>query len=196
MTAAVAMAPLDPDQAQRTFRAVLDAFARPGTVHRLPAAPLELVPAALLPVLALADLDTRVCLLGADGDEGWADAVATATTAPIVELPAARLVAALRPASADELATAPTGSAAAPEEGALVALAVPALDGGAALRLSGPGIAGVRTIAPQGVPAGLAAARAVADFPAGIDVLLIAPDGRLLGLPRSTRIADTRIEED
>ncbi|OLT14355.1 phosphonate C-P lyase system protein PhnH [Pseudonocardia sp. CNS-139] len=185
MTAA-GLAPLDPDTAQRTFRAVLDALARPGTVHRLPAGPG--VPAALLPTLALADLDTPVAVLTENPDP--ADAVATATTAPVTDLPAARLVAALRPLAAGELGTARTGSAAAPEDAALVTLAVPALDGGAPLRISGPGIAGTRTLAPVGVPADLAAARAGAAFPAGADLLLVTPDGQLLGLPRSTRIEE------
>jgi alpha-D-ribose 1-methylphosphonate 5-triphosphate synthase subunit PhnH len=188
VTVAVALPALDPDTAQRTFRAVLDALARPGTVQQLPTS--ERVPAALLPVLALADLDTPACVLAGPETENWADALATATTAPIVELAAARLVTALRPLATGELAAVRTGSAAAPEDGALVALAVPALDGGTPLRLSGPGVAGVRTIAPQGVPADLVAARAAATFPAGIDVLLVTADGHLLGLPRSTRIEE------
>ena len=53
---------LSPTGAQLVFRAVLDALARPGTIHRLPSASAEplaaRVPAALLPVLALADLTT------------------------------------------------------------------------------------------------------------------------------------------
>jgi alpha-D-ribose 1-methylphosphonate 5-triphosphate synthase subunit PhnH len=186
---AVGTAPLDPDTAQRTFRAVLDALARPGTVQQLPAAPAD-VPAALLPVLALADLDTPACVLAGPDAAGWADALATATTAPIVELAAARLVTALRPLAPGEPATLRTGSAAAPEDGALVVLAVAALEGGAPLRLAGPGIATQRTVTPRAVPADLLAARTAAAFPAGFDLLLVAPDGRLLGLPRSTRIEE------
>jgi alpha-D-ribose 1-methylphosphonate 5-triphosphate synthase subunit PhnH len=186
MTAATALAPLNPDLAQRTFRAVLDAFARPGTTSQLPAVPQ--VPAALLPVLALADLDTPACVLAETG--GWDDALATATNAPITALSAARLVAALRPLRAGELAGVRIGDAAAPEDGALVALAVPALDGGPALRLTGPGIAGSRVVAPRGGPADLASARASAAYPGGFDVLLIDPDGRVLGIPRSTRIEE------
>jgi alpha-D-ribose 1-methylphosphonate 5-triphosphate synthase subunit PhnH len=192
---AAGLAPLDPDTAQRTFRAVLDALARPGLVQQLPAAPVG-VPAALLPVLALADLDTPVAVL-TDGIDGghWADSVATATTAPIVNLPAARLIAALRPFAVGEPAQLRTGSTAAPEDGALVALAVPALDGGSPIGLRGPGIAGERTVAPAGVPAELLAARAAAGFPAGFDLLLVTADGAVLGVPRSTHIT-TWIEED
>lgn len=191
MTAGLAPTPLpalDPDTAQRTFRAVLDALARPGrpaALHRF-----DELPAALLPALALADLDTPVCVLGAPG---WAEALATATSAPVAPLGEARLVTALRPLAPGELAGLRAGSASAPEDAALVALAVPALEGGAALRLSGPGVPGTRTVAPRGCPPDLVAARATAAFPAGPDLLLVAPDGAVVGIPRSTRIAT---EED
>jgi alpha-D-ribose 1-methylphosphonate 5-triphosphate synthase subunit PhnH len=176
---------LDADTAQRTFRAVLDALARPGVPAALPRP--DGLPAALLPVLALADLDTPVCVLG-DGE--WGGALATATSAPVVPLAAARLVAALRPLAVGELAAVRTGSAAAPEEAALVCIAVPALDGGPVLALSGPGVPGTRTVAPRGLPTGLAAARAATPFPTGPDLLLVNPDGAVLGLPRSTRIEE------
>lgn len=180
---------LEADTAQRTFRAVLDALARPGLPAPLPASG---VPAALLPVLALADLDTPVCILG---DGGWAGSLTTATSAPVAPLEAARLVAALRPLATGELAAVRTGSAAAPEEAALVVLAVPALDGGPALTLSGPGVPGTRTVAPRGLPADLVAARAATACPAGPALLLVAPEGAVLGIPRSTRI-EPPIEED
>jgi len=182
--------PLRPDSAQRTFRAVLGAFAQPGSVQQLPTAPLAQVPAALLPVLALADLDIPSCVLAEPDAPRWADALATATNAPEAALGTARLVAALRPLRPEELSDVPRGSAAAPEEGALVVMAVPELDGGPPLRLCGPGIADERIVAPRGLPTGLLAARAqaVAAFPAGLDLVLVTADGRLLGLPRSTRI--------
>jgi alpha-D-ribose 1-methylphosphonate 5-triphosphate synthase subunit PhnH len=176
---------LDADTAQRAFRAALDALARPGVPAMLPAA--GDMPPALLPVLALADLDTPVCVLG---EGGWAGALRTVTSAPVVPLGAARLVAALRPLAAGELAAVRAGDAAAPEEAALVALAVPALAGGPALTLSGPGVPGRRAVAPRGLPPDLITARATAAFPAGPDLLLVAPDGAVLGLPRSTRIEE------
>jgi alpha-D-ribose 1-methylphosphonate 5-triphosphate synthase subunit PhnH len=179
---------LDADTAQRTFRAVLDALAQPGVPAALPRP--DGLPAALLPVLALADLDTPACVLGDTVDDAWGAALATATSAPVVPLGAARLVAALRPLATGELGAVRTGSAAAPEDAALVALAVPALDGGRSLTLSGPGVPGTRTAAPRGLPADLVTARAATAFPAGADLLLVAPDGAVLGIPRSTRIEE------
>lgn len=188
MTSTVAGTPVRPSSrdAQRIFRAVLDALARPGTVTRLP-----LVPgfaAALGPLLALADLDTPVCVLGTDPA-----AVATATSAPGVELAAARLVAALRPVTAAELGAVRTGTAAAPEDAALVTLAVPALHGGPTYLLSGPGTGAGARLAVAGLPDGWVAARSAAAFPAGADLLLVDPDGGCVGLPRSTRLGSTRL---
>lgn len=182
------VAALDADGAQRAFRAVLDALARPGTPAPLP--PAADLPAALVPVLALADLDTPVCVLGDARAAEWAAALAAATSAPVVALAEARLVAALGPLAAGEFATLRRGSAAAPEDAALAVLAVAGLDGGPPLRLSGPGIPATRTIAPRGLPADLVAARAATAFPAGADLLLVTPDRQVLGVPRSTRMED------
>ncbi|MER5790196.1 phosphonate C-P lyase system protein PhnH [Streptomyces sp. NPDC001980] len=188
-----------PRQAQGVFRAVLDALARPGTTTRLPVAPTGPVPAALLPLLALADLGTGFCVLEQDGTGGtggtgrWSEVVAVATNAPAVPLAEARLVAAVRPVAPDEIRRLRRGSAEAPEDGALLFLPVSALDGGPRKwRLSGPGVPGDLVVAPDGLPDGFVEARAeaVAGFPAGIDLLLTAPDGRLLGLPRSTAVVE------
>jgi alpha-D-ribose 1-methylphosphonate 5-triphosphate synthase subunit PhnH len=173
--------------AQRAFRAVLDAMARPGTPTRLPLP--SGAPAVLGPLLALADLDTPVCVLGAtttDTDR-WLAAVTTATSAPPAELAGARLVAAMRPVTVEELQAVRTGAATDPEDAALVALSVPALTGGSAVRLSGPGVGSATVITPAGLPAGWLDVRAAVAYPAGADLLLVDPDGACVGLPRSTR---------
>jgi alpha-D-ribose 1-methylphosphonate 5-triphosphate synthase subunit PhnH len=172
--------------AQRVFRAVLAALSRPGLGQLLP--DVEGLPAALLPLLTLADLDTGVCVLGhPDGPE---PAAATfPTSAPAVPLAEARMVAALRPVTAAELGAVRVGSAAAPEEGALVTLAVPALTGGPPLRLDGPGVPpSGRPFGVAGLPAGWLDVRAAPTFPAGADLLFVDPAGRCVGLPRSTRV--------
>lgn len=230
-----------PEGAQAIFRATLDALARPGTVKRLPSAadePLAAhVPAALLPVLALADLSTPVCVV-ADADSGPSgrtasdEIVRVATNAPRAALGDARLVAALRSLAFDELASLRTGTAAAPEDGALACLAVAGIaivegappvapagpDKGHAvadgtegadtpgdddesssarllLRVSGPGVPGTRAVIVTGLPAGFASARCrlVAGFPAGADLLLIAPDGVMAGLPRTAEVHEEAV---
>jgi alpha-D-ribose 1-methylphosphonate 5-triphosphate synthase subunit PhnH len=190
VTGAVAAPPLvrpGNRDAHRTFRAVLDALARPGSTTHLPVT--TGVPTALGPLLALADLDTPVCVLGdrATDTEQWLGAVALATSAPTSGLGEARLVAALRPVAVDELLAVRVGSSADPEEAALVTIAVPALTGGPTVRLTGPGTAAGAVITATGLPAGWLEAREAVAFPAGADLLLVDPDGACVGLPRSTR---------
>jgi alpha-D-ribose 1-methylphosphonate 5-triphosphate synthase subunit PhnH len=202
---ATTIAPLSAAHSQLVFRAVLDALARPGTVHRLPGD--AAAPSALLPVLALADLGTQACVLADAGE--WADVVRAMTSAPAAGLAQAQLVAALRPVTSDELASLRTGTSAAPEDGALACLSVASLrplpdgagpDGAAPdsdtalghrrLRLSGPGVPGTRDLLVAGLPPGFVAVRRnlTSGFPAGADLLLVTPDGDLAGLPRTTLI--------
>lgn len=178
---------LSPEQAQRVFRTVLDGLSEPGTVRQLPAIPE--IPSVLLPMLALADLHTSFhCLGGAD----WTELVRTLTSATETELGEARLVAALRPVSAEELARLHRGTPLVPEQGALAALPVPELEHGTPLRLSGPGVPGALEFAPSGLPEDFRTARrgVTEGFPAGADLLLITPSGALAGLPRTTRIEE------
>lgn len=190
MTTSIAplRADLEPADAQRVFRAVLAALSRPGTVHAMPQRPLRTVPAALLPILALADLETGVSVLGPKS--GWLAMVGRVTLAPAVPLAQARLVAALDGLRAEQLLSVHRGSAEAPEEGALVSVAVPGVrPPGRAVRLSGPGVDGCLEVGPVLNPKLVVTrAEAVADFPAGVDLLFVAPDGRLIAIPRSTRI--------
>ncbi|MEE2033479.1 phosphonate C-P lyase system protein PhnH [Rhodococcus chondri] len=177
---------LDPVVAQRVYRSVLDAFTRPGRVRTLPDTEF---PPALLPALALADLETGVTVLEAD-DTDWSEVLAVATGAPVAAAAHSKYVTVLRPVAAEDLATADRGCALSPESAATVVCAIPSLDGGVPVTLTGPGIAETEAISPQGFDEALWNARAVAtaDFPAGIDLLLVADDGTMLGVPRTTRV--------
>lgn len=178
----MAAAKLRPNAAWQVFRAVLDAMAHPGRMVELPPDLTGATPAVLLPMLALADLGASVAVL--DDGAGWADAVSAVTSAPVAEIRSARFVAATRPITADELRSVCRGSAFAPENGALVCLSVADVDGGDWV-LSGPGIAG--QVCVSGVGDLLdARTEAVAGFPAGVDLLLITADGRMVGIPRTT----------
>lgn len=181
---------LHPVDSQQIFRAVLAALAEPGSPMDLPET--GAVPPALLPVLALADLSTGVCVLE-DPEQRWSEAVATATSAPLWPAEMARLVAALRPVTTDEVRSLCRGSAHAPEDGATVTIGVRDVAGGPRRwRLSGPGIDGHAVLAPVGLPDGFLAARAdaVGGYPAGVDVLLVTDDGRIVGMPRTTTITE------
>lgn len=60
------------------------------------------------------------------------------------------------------------------------------------LAVSGPGIPGTRLVQAAGLSSELIETRARLNsaYPRGIDILCIAPDGTLLGLPRTTRITE------
>jgi alpha-D-ribose 1-methylphosphonate 5-triphosphate synthase subunit PhnH len=175
---------------QAVFRVVLDAMAHPGEILRFPGPADGDMPPALLPVLSLADLSTAVCVLASDAR--WAGLVATATGAAVRPLEEAGLVAALDALEPQQLRVLRTGSAAAPEQGAQVFIAVSGLAEPGPLRLSGPGIAGERRLAVDGLPDGFWAARAglVRDFPAGIDLVFATPDGQVAAVPRSTAVIE------
>ncbi|MEO3869881.1 phosphonate C-P lyase system protein PhnH [Nonomuraea sp. B12E4] len=192
-------------QAQDDFRALLNVLSRPGlldAVHRGNG------PAALAVAAGLADVEVPTAVLTEPGEEHWARALHLATSAPAAPPETARMVVALRPPAAAEIAALTRGDALHPEFGTRLIAAVTALaadpgdrrDGGSAvpgaegpevvLALSGPGVPGTRRIRVTGLDRAVfgALAEANADFPAGIDTFLVAADGTVAGLPRSTRI--------
>lgn len=181
---------LGAEASQAVFRAVLQAMARPGEIFRIPPSVAPDIPTALLPVLALADLSVPVCVLSAD--PRWAALAVHETGATIGSPGRARLVAALDGLEPSQLRVLATGSPAAPEQGAQVFVAVSGFGGPGGPGLSGPGIAGERTLPVRGLPGGFWAARdeLVRDFPAGIDLVFLAPDGQLSAVPRSTSAID------
>ncbi|SDO12164.1 alpha-D-ribose 1-methylphosphonate 5-triphosphate synthase subunit PhnH [Methylobacterium phyllostachyos] len=182
--------------AQATFRAVMEALARPGLVR--PLAPGLQPPAPLTPELAaialtLTDADTPVWL-----DPPLAEAPEVAaylrfhTGAPLTDDPARAAFALVRdPARCPPLGRFAPGTPAYPDTSTTLVLALDAITVGEGLHLTGPGIRGAVRMAPTPLPDGfvgqLAANRA--DFPLGVDLILTAP-GRVAGLPRSTTVTE------
>lgn len=191
MRAGLADAVLD---AQRVFRAVLDAMARPGTVHDIAAVavdpPPPLDPATAAVLLTLVDLDTSL----------WLDRRASALEvveylrfhcgAPLAAAPgAARFALVVDPKTMPPLEAFDAGTDERPDLSATLVLQATALRVGGSVHLTGPGIAGEARLEASGVPqafwVALAAQRA--RFPRGVDVALAA--GSLIAaLPRSTRV--------
>jgi alpha-D-ribose 1-methylphosphonate 5-triphosphate synthase subunit PhnH len=180
--------------AQSTFRVVMDAMARPGTVRRLAgiAAPAPLSPTAAAIALTLLDYETPFWL---DAPLAAAPEVARwmsfHTGAPLTRDPAAAAFAFV----ADSVASPPfadfaPGSPEYPDRSTTLVLQVARLSEGEGLILRGPGIAGSRRLAASPLPADfldrLADNRA--QFPRGVDVLLAAADA-VAALPRSLRVA-------
>ncbi len=177
-------------EAQATFRAVLDAMARPGRLHTVgehltAPAPLDQATAAVL--LTLVDNETPL----------WLDASATPardwlafhSAAAIIEAPekAAFAVALSLP----DLGALPIGTHEAPEDSTTLILQIAALGTGARYRLSGPGLREPAVLAASGMPTDFAPAwqRNHAQYPCGVDIILCAGT-TLAALPRSVSIEE------
>jgi alpha-D-ribose 1-methylphosphonate 5-triphosphate synthase subunit PhnH len=177
--------------AQTSFRAVLQALARPGTLHEVaspPDPPPLLAPAAAAVLLTLIDGDAAVHL--AEPFASLAPWVAFHTGAGAAgPAEAAFLLAEALP----DFSRLSAGTDEIPEASATVILQVSALEGGRPLTLRGPGIETTWTMAPQGLPGDFTARWAAnrALYPRGIDLLLCAGN-RVAGLPRSTTVTESR----
>lgn len=194
---------LDAEACRRVFRVLMATSAEPGTIGRLPDAVLgQPWPPALALPLCLADLETSVAVRGSHGPE-LACSISAATGAVSTVVGEADQVVFLDAVETGDVDALRVGTADAPEHGAKVAIAVARLqdqpgDGAASLELelSGPGVPGTRTLVVTGLrsPAVAALQRRNAAYPAGIDVWLIADDGLVAALPRTTRA--TPVTED
>jgi len=176
--------------AQTTFRAVLDAMARPGRLHQvgqnlMVPAPLDRATAAVL--LTLIDNETPL----------WMDPAAAAARdwlafhcgATIVEAPEAAMFALAL--SLPKLEILPSGTHETPESSATLILQVAALGNGARYRLSGPGLRVPAPLTVSGLPGDFARIwqENHALYPRGVDVVLCA-DTAVTALPRSITIEE------
>jgi alpha-D-ribose 1-methylphosphonate 5-triphosphate synthase subunit PhnH len=176
--------------AQATFRAVLDAMARPGRLHHagqnltVPA-PLDRATAAVLLTL----IDNEVPLWVDHAAAAARDWLAFHCGAAISDAPGeATFALALSMPNLDEL---PGGTHETPESSATLILQVPALDTGTRYRLSGPGLRVPVALAVTGLPGDFARIWQAnhALYPRGVDVVLCA-DTTLTALPRSVTIQE------
>jgi alpha-D-ribose 1-methylphosphonate 5-triphosphate synthase subunit PhnH len=181
--------------AQRAFRAVMAALARPGTVEALASdlkPPAPLTPALAAVALTLTDHDTPVWL---DARLAAAPDVAAFLRfhagAPIVAEPAAAAFALITdPLAMPPLGAFAQGTDAYPDRSATLIIRVERFSG-TALTLSGPGIKGSTAFAASPLPFDfveqIAANRAL--FPRGVDLVLCAPQ-QVAALPRSVRLKE------
>ncbi|HEU0201122.1 MAG TPA: phosphonate C-P lyase system protein PhnH [Burkholderiaceae bacterium] len=176
--------------AQRAFRAALDALARPG--RPVPVAPaiagVALGGAAAACLLALCDQDTAVWWQLDDGAlAAW---LCFHTDAPRTHAAReARFAVITRAAALPALASFNAGSAAAPEASCTLLIEVPSFTSGPALEWRGPGIRDTQRVALAGLPADFWSQWQAnhAAFPQGVDVLFTCGE-QLIGLPRTTRV--------
>lgn len=182
-------------ESQHVFRVILEAMSRPGTIGEICCSfdclkPLDSATAAV--VLALADYETPV----------WLDASAATDEAiahlrfhcgcPLADDPRQAVFAVIADPSVMPPATDfCLGDDAYPDRSTTLIVQVPALTGGTASVLRGPGIATSQIFAPQGLPAAFPdwARDNHAHFPRGVDFVFTS-GRRIMALPRSTRLED------
>ena len=179
---------------QAAFRAVMEAFARPGEIRTLRevAAPAPLAPATAALVQALADYETPIWL-----DQAFADASAVSgwirfhTGASIVkDARDAAFALIADPLALPDFAAFALGSEDYPDRSTTLIVQVARFEG-AALILQGPGIKGTRSLAAAPLPDDFAERlRANRElFPRGVDLVLVA-GAQVAALPRSVRLME------
>jgi len=173
-----------PIDAAHAFRSVMDAVARPGTLHVLSGAkpPVPLSQAAGVVLLTLCDPDTPLHLAGKADCEAVRNWVAFHTGAPISGKSACTFALGTWDALSP-LSDYPAGTPEYPDRSATLIVECDRLDQDGAT-LIGPGI---RDMARLSLPDAGALRANAARFPLGLDFLFTCGD-RIAALPRSTEV--------
>ena len=180
--------------AQSTFRSVMDAMARPGSVQRIRAvagAPSPMMRGTAAIALTLFDHDTPVWL-----DDAMSATFQVAkwlkfhTSTPVIEdMSVCSFAVIADPQHLPSLDGFALGSNEYPDRSTTVILQVDSLSSGPAFALTGPGIDGTAVLQAK-IPANLLEQLAINAtlFPRGIDVVLVHDDA-MVAIPRTTRLA-------
>jgi alpha-D-ribose 1-methylphosphonate 5-triphosphate synthase subunit PhnH len=180
--------------AQRGFRAAMKALAGPGVIQTLQATPsLEgLAPATYALCLALLDVDTPLWLAPSFDTPLIRANLAFHCGCPLT---AHRETARFALLAADDLLDLngfDHGNDRYPDQSCTLLVQLPGLNGGAGLSWRGPGIETEHAVALPVADGFWEARERCIEFPRGLD-LFFAADHDLIGLPRSTRIAQERV---
>lgn len=180
--------------AQSTFRSVMDAMARPGSIQRIVSAagaPHGMMPGSAAIALTLFDHDTPIWLdsnMSATPDVGkW---LKFHTSAPVVvdsSISSFALVG--DPQNLPALECFAFGSNEYPDRSTTLILQIESLTDGPVVELQGPGIDGTAVLRASLQPHDLLERLSinVALFPRGIDVVLVHDDS-IVAIPRTTRL--------
>ncbi|MDJ0685463.1 MAG: phosphonate C-P lyase system protein PhnH [Alphaproteobacteria bacterium] len=176
---------------QSVFRAVLEAFSRPGRVAfaALPSPPPgPLVSASAAVALTLFDLSTPVFIAPGIATAPVQEFLTFHTGCPLTEQADEAAFAIIDGADAGDLSRFAIGTPEYPDRSATVVIQVQALSADGSIRLRGPGVEHAHKLGVDGLHADfwLARERLGLLFPLGVDVILCAGSS-LACLPRTTR---------
>ncbi|MCR9072798.1 MAG: phosphonate C-P lyase system protein PhnH [Alphaproteobacteria bacterium] len=179
---------------QAVFRAVLDAMARPGRLHRvshLKDVPAPLAPATAAVCLALVDQDTPLWLAPDMRSQGAETFLRFHCGCPLVDDRSTAAFAIVSGGKLPGLDGFAIGDDAYPETSTTVIVQTEGLATGEGLVLRGPGIEATHRLAVLGLRSGVW--REWADngplFPCGVDLILV-DDQTLAALPRTTTVTE------
>jgi alpha-D-ribose 1-methylphosphonate 5-triphosphate synthase subunit PhnH len=184
--------------AQATFRSVMEAMARPGSIQRVTpdvGAVPGLMRGAAAIALTLLDHDTPVWLdpqLAGTRVAAW---LKFHTGAPVTaEASEASFALVTDGASLPALDSFSLGSSEYPDRSTTVILQAESLTRGLAYELRGPGIDGSNTLSATIAPGNLFEQLAINAklFPRGIDLVLVHDDA-IVAIPRTTRLVETGV---
>ena len=182
--------------AQATFRAILDAMARPGSVQPVAAVlspPRPLNKGAAAVALTLCDQDTPVWLdTELRADETLCEWLRFHCGCELIDDPAGAVFAfASRAVDVPSFDEFNIGTADDPDRSTTVVLQVEALSSAPGLVLTGPGIRDRRTLWAEPLPGDMAHRLTLnrSLFPRGIDLILATQDA-VAALPRSVRVLE------
>jgi alpha-D-ribose 1-methylphosphonate 5-triphosphate synthase subunit PhnH len=180
--------------AQSTFRSVMDAMARPGSIQRIASTagtPVGMMRGAVAIALTLFDHDTPVWLDGRmSATADVAKWLKFHTSAPVVaDSSIASFALVGDPQSLPALDRFAFGSNEYPDRSTTLVLQVESLTDGPVVELQGPGIDGSAVLRASIQPRDLFERLSInaALFPRGIDVVLVHDDS-IVAIPRTTRL--------
>jgi alpha-D-ribose 1-methylphosphonate 5-triphosphate synthase subunit PhnH len=181
--------------AQSTFRSVMGAMARPGSLQQAVAAvgtPGPMMHGTAAIALTLFDHDTPIWLdAEMSGTSEVAEWLKFHSGAPVVDDPAICSFALIgNGAALPDLSNFSFGTNEYPDRSTTLILQVDSLKHGSAYELRGPGIDGTASLRAMIAPADLFDRLAVNEtmFPRGIDVVLVSGE-TIVAIPRTTRLA-------
>lgn len=184
--------------AQRTFRTLLDAMARPGEIYQLALPPDETPVFAVCMTLLDHEVTYAASTDGRPNDAAVAleGRIALEIGCPEVSLGEASFIVAYGALPASAWSVLRRGTLAYPDQGATILYVVAAIGptargaGSVSLTLSGPGVETERFLTLRGLDVSefqhLSAANR--DYPMGVDAILVDPGGRVACVPRSCNI--------